>query len=310
MLAVVFAAVVIGAALGGRLVTRPEPELGPAGALPACALAQASEQVRFGPLMERQLPWWQREPAELTAARARHRAPVFLAAFFSEFPASGPAEAHNVALAAGRLAGTVLREGEIFSFNRALGPYTVERGYRSGQSYAGGRIVESEGGGVCRVSSVLYNLAVFARLRVVERHPHSMPVPYLPPGRDAAVTVLGGKDLRLSAPTGPVVLWAAVVGDTLYMAAYGQQRPPAVRWRQQVLERRPFPTVRYVNPELRPGEERVVVAGAEGVVVRNWLEVRQPDGQTQRIELGTDRYAPLPRVIEVGPSAPQRARPR
>src|SRR5690606_42051323 len=99
----------------------------------------------------------------------------------------------------------------------------------------------------------------------VERHPHSMPVPYVPPGRDAAIA-WRAKDLRLRVDgPAPVAVWAAVEGDTLYVALYGGYDPPRAEWPQDELAAAPFPSIRRLNPRLPPGQERVVVAGADGV---------------------------------------------
>lgn len=268
---------------------------------PGCPASVGNDPPRFGPVAAEDLPWSRREPAELQALRGHHRTPVLAAAFFLGHAGADDASRHNAALAARRLAGHVLAPGARWSFNAQLGPYGVTRGYLPGESYAGGRVVYSAGGGVCRVSSALYNLAVMAGLEVAERHPHSMPVPYLPPGRDAAVTY-GGKDLVLVNPgPDPVVIWAEAVPDGLYVAAYGRRAGPRVIWRQEVLSRQPFPTVEVPDPRLPPGTRQVRVPGAEGVVVRTWVEVEAADGTVRRRDLGTDRYAPLPRVVAVGP---------
>lgn len=256
---------------------------------------------RFGPVAATELPWSRREPDELRLLRQHHRAPALLAAFFLGHAGADAASRHNAALAARRLAGHVLLPGARWSFNAQLGPYTLARGYLPGESYAGGRVVYSAGGGICRASSALYNLAVMAGLEIVERHPHSMPVPYLPPGRDAAVAY-GGKDLVLVNPgPDPVVIWAEAVPDGLYVAAYGRRPAPAVTWHHEILARQPFPTVELPDPRLPPGAREVRVPGAEGAVVRTWVEVRGEDGTVRRRDLGIDRYAPLPRVVAVGP---------
>jgi len=66
-------------------------------------------------------------------------------------------------------------------------PYTEENGYVLGGSYEGGRVVESYGGGICQVSTTLYNAVIYAELEIVERYPHSMLVDYVSPSRDAAI---------------------------------------------------------------------------------------------------------------------------
>lgn len=267
----------------------------------SCPVPPGAAGAAFGPAAAGELPWSGREPMELRALRRHHGAGALAAAFFLAHGDADAASLHNAAVAARRLAGHVLLPGVRWSFNGQLGPYTVARGYLPGESYAGGRVVYSAGGGLCRTSSALYNLAVMAGLEVAERHPHSMPVPYLPPGRDAAVS-FGGKDLVLVNPgPDPVVIWAEAGPRALYVAVYGRRPAPPVAWRQEVLARQPFPTVEVADPRLPPGRREVRVPGAEGVVIRTWVEVEAGRGTVRR-DLGTDRYAPLPRVVAVGPA--------
>lgn len=93
----------------------------------------------------------------------------------------------NIILATASLNNCLLLPGEIFSFNRANGPRTAERGYRHAPVIVGGAVVPGLGGGVCQVSTTLYNAVLRAGLEVVERYPHSLPVGYVPPGMDATV---------------------------------------------------------------------------------------------------------------------------
>lgn len=93
----------------------------------------------------------------------------------------------NIILATASLNNYLLLPGEVFSFNAANGPRTAERGYRPAPIIVGDRVVPGLGGGVCQVSTTLYNAVLRAGLEVVERYPHSQPVGYVPPGMDATV---------------------------------------------------------------------------------------------------------------------------
>lgn len=266
-----------------------------------CGWPGAAAAPRSGPVYEDGLPWARRPSPELVALQEATGAVRLVGAFMVSFPDPLFEETENVAVAAGYLAGTVLQPGRVMSLNAVLGPYTSGRGYRQGPSYAGGRLVPSTGGGVCKVSTALYNAAVMAGVTVVERHPHSMPVPYVPPGRDAAVA-WGYKDLRLRVDgDAPVVVWAAAEGNTVYVALYGSYDPPRVEWHQEELARTPFPTIRRPNPGLAAGQERVVIEGIDGVTVRTAVTVAYPGRTPERRELGTDQYRPLPRIVEYGP---------
>ncbi|NLX77754.1 MAG: VanW family protein [Clostridiaceae bacterium] len=102
---------------------------------------------------------------------------------------------NNIKLAAEDLDKTVIEPGEVFSFNETVGRRTREKGYEEAPIFVDGEKSKGVGGGVCQVSTTLYNAALEADLEIVERHRHSRKVSYVPEGKDAAV-VYNSKDLR------------------------------------------------------------------------------------------------------------------
>ena len=101
----------------------------------------------------------------------------------------------NIELASAALNGLILQPGEEFSFNKATGERSPAKGYRPAGAYLNGELVEEPGGGVCQVSSTLYNAVVFAGLSTTERHAHSYEPSYVTPGEDAMVSY-GGPDMK------------------------------------------------------------------------------------------------------------------
>ena len=101
----------------------------------------------------------------------------------------------NIKLASECLEGKIIQPGETFSFNDTTGPRSLEKGYKPAGAYVNGELVEEPGGGVCQVSSTLYNAVVFAGLKTTERHAHSYEPSYVTPGEDAAVSY-GGPDMK------------------------------------------------------------------------------------------------------------------
>ena len=99
----------------------------------------------------------------------------------------GGNRAANIILATTSLNNYLLLPGEIFSFNTVNGPRTAERGYRPAPVIVGSTVVPGLGGGVCQVSTTLYNAVLRANLEVIERYPHSQPIGYVPRGMDATV---------------------------------------------------------------------------------------------------------------------------
>lgn len=231
---------------------------------------------------------------------ARYNVAVRMAAFQTTLPDPLPGEEYNVALAADLLAGTVVPAGKVFSTNQTIGPYNSRRGFREGPVYIGTQVSKNIGGGVCKISTTLYNVATLANLQIIERNSHGMLVPYVPPGQDATVSE-GSKDFRFKNNTAhPIVIWADTKENTLYMAVYGRIKPPEVTWHHRILNRQLMPTIYRYNKSLKAGEEKIIIPGADGVVVKNWLTIKDHNGVITRKELGIDYYRPMIRVIERG----------
>lgn len=251
---------------------------------------QGMEKAYAGPLP------WERDPA-FASALAELNNPGLMAAYRATLADPLPGELQNIALAAEKLAGTVVEPGGVFSQNKVVGPYTVGRGYRPGPTYKGTKITTTIGGGVCKIASVLYNVVIFSDLQIVRRYPHSMTVPYVPPGQDATV-FYGFKDFQFKNTTaGPLLIWAQEVDNTLYMAVYGCGEPPKVTWHHSVLKRFSFSKLYRYNPKLPVGQEKVVLKGQEGLVVRSWITVER-GGETVVKRRGVSYYSPGPEVIE------------
>ncbi len=110
-----------------------------------------------------------------------------LGTFTTSFSSSSSNRCKNLASGAEHINGTVLYPGEQFSTYEAVQPFTEENGYAMAGSYLNGEVVDSMGGGICQVSTTLYNAVLRAELEVVERSPHSMTVHYVELSEDAAI---------------------------------------------------------------------------------------------------------------------------
>lgn len=145
-----------------------------------------------------------------------------------------PVQKGNVRLAGRHLDGLVLQPGETFSFNGAVGPRTAARGYRAAPSYLGEDSPPTPGGGICMLSSALYQLALKTGMRIEARTAHLRPIRSMPPGLDATVWY-GGADLRFQNTLGmPVRLRAKVMDNTLILALAGSRRTPPHRIARKV----------------------------------------------------------------------------
>ncbi|MCF6466775.1 VanW family protein [Clostridium sp. Cult2] len=243
------------------------------------------------------LPWVEDE--EFLEAQTKHKTPVLMKAYCAVLINPLPGEEYNVNLAANSLKGIVLLPQEIFSQNHLIGPYTREKGYRKGASFAGPNIVESDGGGVCKIASTLYNVAILCDLEIIERHNHSMPVNYVPYGQDATVAY-GHKDFRFKNNKDfPILIWSEIVGNRLYIGFYGQEKPPAVEWQHNITNKVKAPIHYKRNPNLEEGKEKTILQGIDGATVESSIIIKYENGKIKTKNLGISRYLPLPYVIEV-----------
>ena len=138
-----------------------------------------------------------------------------LSEFSTDFRNPKKARAHNIALAAQKIDESIVNPGEEFSFNKAVGPTTKRNGFMLGMIFNSGRRSQGYGGGVCQVSSTLFNSAKQAGMEITERHEHSLDVGYIERGRDAA-TSHGVKDLRFVNPHDyPVKINAYVMDEKI-----------------------------------------------------------------------------------------------
>ncbi|WP_419179870.1 VanW family protein [Polycladomyces zharkentensis] len=155
----------------------------------------------------------------------------------------------NIRLASKAINNLILSPGERFSFNRVVGPRTPGRGYKSAKVIVRGEYSEGIGGGICQVSSTLFNSVDEAGLRILQRNSHSKEVAYVPPGRDATVS-WGGPDFRFKNNlTKPVLIRIRVTSNAI--TAYVYTTPDArVKKRKPV---QPAPTKVESVPATNPG---------------------------------------------------------
>ncbi|MFC4808169.1 VanW family protein [Paenibacillus sp. GCM10023250] len=127
---------------------------------------------------------------------------------------------HNIRLAAQAINNTVIFPGETFSFNRIVGQRTKQKGYLEAPVIVRGELSEGIGGGICQVSSTLFNASDRAGLKIVKRYSHSRNVPYVRPGRDATVSWDGPDFAFQNQYNQPVLIRALAVPGKLYVSIY------------------------------------------------------------------------------------------
>ncbi len=221
-----------------------------------------------------------------------------LSEFSTGYDVSNAARAGNIALAASRLTGTVIEAGEIFSFNECVGARTRENGFGEAPVIYDGEFVQGVGGGVCQASTTLFGAALRAGLEIVESHPHSLAVGYVPPSEDAMVSSSSDLVLRNPFPT-PVYLLGGAEDGRVHFAFYGLRGEIAYTVESAVLSRVPPPAAQIVEGK----QNRTLRAAKEGIVSESYLLAYGKDGVLlSRTRIRRDVYAPVRGILERVPA--------
>lgn len=225
--------------------------------------------------------------------------------FVTIFDAAAENRAANIRLSARRISGCILYPGQVFSFNQVVGPRDLEHGFKEALEIVDGEFVPGVGGGVCQVSSTLYNAVLLANLPVIERTNHSKPLGYVGLGRDATV-VYGTLDFKFANDSDtPLVILAETVQNKLTVGIVGRE-PLGVAVELVAADRRiiPPPVVKKQDPELFLGETKVDRQGKPGYEVTTIRVIRASGREIGRETLARDRYLPENTVIKVGTKMP------
>lgn len=238
---------------------------------------------------------------EVTTEQVREWGVTGLVAEFStRFNPTQANRNHNIATAAGKMDGWMVGPGEVFSFNRVVGSRGVDQGYRMANVIVGNKLEEDLGGGVCQVSTTLYNAVLLADLAVEQRSNHSIPISYVPVGRDAAVAY-DYLDFKFKNNLDSHVLIKTFVRNSdLTVKIYGAPNPDKkVQIKSWVTKTVEPKTVYEIDPAVEPGNQKVVQKGASGynaaaerLVLVNGLEVK-------RELLFGSKYQPVEHIIAV-----------
>ena len=208
---------------------------------------------------------------------------------------SKPNRKDNVALACRKIDGTVLYPEDEFSFNDIVGARTVENGFKSAYIIKDGEFVEGIGGGVCQVSSTLYNCALLANLTITCVRAHSLPVSYVAPSFDAMVST--ASDLRfVNTLSSPVTIKMLADGKYLKAEMYGIESC-TIRRRSQTIETLPFEIEYRDDATLKLGEEVIDTYGKAGLRSQGFLEYYQNGKLIKTVLIRKDTYFPQKRIV-------------
>ena len=210
----------------------------------------------------------------------------------------------NIARATELINGTVLMPGETYSVEQATVPYTEENGYVSGSAYENGQVVQNIGGGLCQVSTTLYNAVLYAELEIVTRSAHSMIVTYVEPSRDAAIAE-GLKDLQFkNSYDTPILIEGYLDGsNNLWFHIYGKETRPSnrsVEYESETLEVIDYTTKYVADSGLTLGEMNSEGSKINGRVAKLWKVVYEDGKEVSRKVMNNSRYNASELKITVG----------
>lgn len=227
-----------------------------------------------------------------------------LSSYSTSYASSDAGRAANVELAARKINGVVLNPGDRFSYNQVVGPRTQAAGFKIAHVYEGDRVVDGVGGGICQVSSTLYNSVLLADLKIVSRTNHTMPVAYVPLGRDATVS-WGTIDFVFENDKKyPVKIVASCVNRNLTISVYGVKvDDTVVEIATERVSTIPFTTNETVDNSLKPGETKVTKEGSNGSVINTYKVYKKNGEVIDRKHTSKSTYIPVARQVSVGPSA-------
>ncbi|MBO9599797.1 MAG: VanW family protein [Cohnella sp.] len=240
---------------------------------------------------------------EITVARLKEEGiERKIAEFTTSFTTSGEGRSHNVAAAAKALNDTLLMPDEVFDYNKIVNIAEEKYGWKEAPVILKGKLTPGIGGGICQVSSTLYNAALKAGLDIVERRNHSLAVHYLPAGLDATYAE-GYINFKFRNSTGKQLLIRTVVQDKKLTIKLFGTLPDNVEYRTERKEIKVNPpkTVYVANDQLKLGKQDTVQKGEPGFVVETYL-VKLVDGAVvERRKLSRDTYRATDALIAVNP---------
>jgi len=216
--------------------------------------------------------------------------------------ARGTNRGKNVENATGRINGIVLLPGEEMSASEAMGPTTAENGYYEAGSYLNGETVQSFGGGVCQVSSTLYNAVILAELEVTERWAHSMTVGYVEASMDAAIAE-GYKDLKFKNNTdAPIYIEGITKGSKLTFSIYGKETRAEGREVSFVSEitKRTEAKKKFVASGDAVGILKETDAGHAAIKAKLWKVVKENGVEVSRKQVNSSSYISSAATWSVG----------
>ena len=228
--------------------------------------------------------------------------PDLLATFSTSYSTKNINRTTNIKLASSKIDGIVILPGETFSYNITVGKRTAAAGFKSAAVYAGGEVTTGIGGGICQVSSTLYNAVLLSNLEIVERHNHGFNPGYVKAGTDATVS-WGGPDFKFKNNRNyPIKILCTNSGGTITTKIFGlkEENDYQVEIEAYITSYIPYKTITKEVSSLEAGQTKVIETGSNGCNSVAYRILKHNGKVISKTLLSKDTYSPHNRIVHVG----------
>ena len=241
-------------------------------------------------------------PEIITSELGTKAFPDLLSTFSTNYYVANVNRTRNLELSAGKINGTILAPGETFSYNKVVGERTIAAGFKNAAVFENGKVVDGLGGGICQISSTLYNSVLLANLEIVKRTNHGFLTSYLKAGLDATV-VYGAIDFQFKNNRNfPIKIVTSVNGGVAKIDIYGikEDSDYRVEIQSSVLSTTPYTTKYVDDPTLDAGKEVIDQEGMNGCKSITYKLLYKDGVLVSKTTISTDTYSAMQRIIRRG----------
>ena len=228
--------------------------------------------------------------------------PDELGAYSTKYSTSNVNRSTNIRLASEKINGTVVMPGEVFSYNTTVGQRTAAAGFKTAAVYSGGEVTTGIGGGICQVSSTLYNAVLLSNLEIVERYNHGFNPGYVAVSRDATVS-WGGPDFKFKNTRDyPIKIVCSGTGGTITVQIFGLRGEDeyTVEIESYVTKWISYSTSTKEDPTLPTGQTKIIQNGSNGCRSVAYRILKKDGEEVSRELLSQDTYSPHNKIVAVG----------
>ncbi len=224
---------------------------------------------------------------------------IYRAGFTTSYSNSTTERKHNIKLASQKINGVVLKNGEEFSFNKIVGARTEENGFLPAKIIFNGDFIDGVGGGVCQVSTTLYNACLLSGLKITEQHPHSLSVSYVEPSFDAMVNSITS-DLKFVNTTGDKIYIVAKANDSkITISFYGLKQLETFERVSVTTNVSKFNEYIYEEDLSLEEGKQVVVRNPKGAIKSEGYLIKYIDGKrVSNVKIRKDSYGNVKGIIK------------